>query len=71
MIMHFGEEDEYISKQAQAAIKAAVKSKPQIEVFSYPGCSHAFARHRGERYDAAAAKLANGRTATFLKQQLG
>ncbi|WP_158903545.1 dienelactone hydrolase family protein [Burkholderia sp. L27(2015)] len=70
MIMHFGEEDEFISKDAQAAIKTAVKDHPGIEVYSYPGCSHAFARHRGEKYDAAAAKLANGRTYSFLKKQL-
>jgi carboxymethylenebutenolidase len=71
MIMHFGEEDEYISKDAQQAIKAAVDGKEGIEVFSYPGCAHAFARHRGEKYDGAAASLANGRTASFFKAQLG
>lgn len=71
MIMHFGEEDEFISKDAQRSIKAAVSGKPEIEVFSYAGCSHAFARHRGLKYDEAAAHLANGRTARFFETHLG
>jgi carboxymethylenebutenolidase len=62
MIMHIGEEDEFISKDAQAAIKAGVADNANIELFSYPGCAHAFARHTGTRYDAQAAELANKRT---------
>jgi len=37
---------------------------------SYPGQHHAFARHNGAHYNAAAAALANGRTSEFLHQQL-
>lgn len=70
MIMHIGEEDEYISKTALNAIKEAVREKKNVEVFTYPGCSHAFARHRGTRYDEAAATLANGRTAGFFRKHL-
>ena len=68
--MHLGEEDEFISKPAQAQIKAAVGSKPNATVYSYPGQRHAFARHNGAHYNAAAAALANGRTSEFLCQQL-
>src|ERR1700719_1587318 len=70
LLMHLGEEDEFISKAAQAQIKAALASKPNATVYSYPGQRHAFARHNGEHYDAAAATLANGRTSEFLHQQL-
>jgi carboxymethylenebutenolidase len=70
LLMHVGSEDEYISPQAQSAIKAAVKDNPQIEIHIYDGCSHAFARHRGTKYDKAAAQLANGRTVDFFKQHL-
>jgi dienelactone hydrolase len=35
-----------------------------------PGQRHAFSRHNGAHYNAAAATLANGRTSEFLKQQL-
>lgn len=70
LLAHFGEEDEFISKAAQAAIKAAFAGNAQIEVHSYPGCSHAFARHTGTHYDAAAAAIANARTYAFLEAHL-
>jgi carboxymethylenebutenolidase len=71
LLMHLGEEDEFISKAAQAEIKAALASKPNATIYSYPGQRHAFARHNGEHYNAAAAALANGRTSEFLHRQLG
>jgi carboxymethylenebutenolidase len=70
LLMHLAEEDEFISKAAQAAIKAALAKKPNTTVYSYPGQHHAFARHNGAHYNAAAAALANGRTSEFLHQQL-
>jgi carboxymethylenebutenolidase len=70
LLMHLGEEDEFISKPAQAAIKAALADKPNAIVYSYPGQSHAFSRHNGAHYNAAAAALANGRTSEFLFKQL-
>ena len=70
ILMHLAEEDEFISKAAQAEIKAALAKKPNATVYSYPGQSHAFSRHNGKHYNAAAAHLANGRTSEFLKRQL-
>jgi carboxymethylenebutenolidase len=70
LLMHLGEEDEFISKTAQVQIKAALANKPNATVYSYPGQRHAFSRHNGRHYDAASAKLANGRTSEFLNQQL-
>jgi carboxymethylenebutenolidase len=70
LLMHLGEEDEFISKAAQAQIKKALAGKPLAEVYSYPGQRHAFARHNGTHYNAAAAALANGRTSEFLHQKL-
>jgi carboxymethylenebutenolidase len=70
LLMHLGEEDEFISKTAQAEIKAALASKPNATVYSYPGQRHAFARHNGTHYNAAAAELANERTSEFLNRQL-
>src|ERR1700734_4489913 len=62
LFMHLGEEDEFISKPAQAQIKAALAKKPNTTVYSYPGQRHAFARHNGAHYDAASATLAHSRT---------
>jgi carboxymethylenebutenolidase len=70
MLMHLGEEDEFISKPAQAKIKAALAGKPNVTIFSYPGQWHAFTRINGVHYNAEAAALANGRTSEFLKRQL-
>jgi carboxymethylenebutenolidase len=70
LLMHLGEEDEFISKLAQAQIKAALAGRPNTTIYSYPGKYHAFSRHNGAHYDAAAATLANARTKEFLRQQL-
>jgi carboxymethylenebutenolidase len=70
ILMHLAEEDEFISKAAQAEIKAALATRPNATVYSYPGQSHAFSRHNGKHYNAAAAHLANGRTSEFLNRQL-
>jgi carboxymethylenebutenolidase len=70
ILMHLAEEDEFISKAAQTAIKAAVAEKTNATVYSYPGQNHAFSRNNGTHYNAAAATLANGRTREFLARQL-
>jgi carboxymethylenebutenolidase len=70
MLMHLAEEDEFISKEAQTKIKAALSKKPNVKIYSYPGCNHAFARHTGTHYNAAAAAKANGRTWQFLHDHL-
>jgi carboxymethylenebutenolidase len=70
LLMHLGEEDEFIPKTAQAQIKAALAKKPNATVYSYPGQRHAFSRHNGLHYNAAAAALANRRTSEFLHRQL-
>ena len=70
LLMHLAEEDEFISKSAQAEIKAALATKHNATVYSYPGQRHAFSRHNGAHYNAVAAALANRRTSEFLYQQL-
>ena len=71
LLMHMAEEDEFISKPAQAAIRAALAKRPNATVYSYPGQNHAFSRHNGMHYNAVAAALANGRTREFLHKHLG
>ena len=70
LLMHLAEEDEFISKPAQAEIKTALDRKPNATVYSYPGQNHAFSRHNGAHYNAAAATLANTRTSEFLREQM-
>ncbi len=70
LLMHIAEEDQFVPKEAQALILAQLKNHPQVEIFTYPGRDHAFARQGGEHYDDADAKLAGGRTLAFFKQHL-
>ena len=70
LLMHLAEEDEFISKAAQAEIKTALAKKPNATVYSYPGQNHAFSRHGGAHYSAEAAALAHERTYAFLNRQL-
>jgi carboxymethylenebutenolidase len=70
LLMHIAEEDQFVPKAAQAVILSALKDHPHIEIHTYAGCDHAFAREGGEHFDAAAAKLANGRTLQFFQKTL-
>jgi len=71
LLLHIAEKDRFVPPEAQTAIKAALGRISLATLHSYPGADHAFARVGGEHWDAAAAKLANERTAAFLKKHLG
>jgi carboxymethylenebutenolidase len=70
VMLHIAEEDGFVSKEAQAAIKAALANHPMVEIYAYPGRDHAFARPGGEHYHEADAKLAAGRTEAFFAKHL-
>jgi carboxymethylenebutenolidase len=70
LLLHLAEEDEFMPKAAQAAIKAALAGKANVTIYSYPGQYHAFSRINGAHYNAEAAALANRRTSEFLHQHL-
>jgi carboxymethylenebutenolidase len=71
MLLHVAEKDQFVPAAAQAAMAKVLINGPSLDLHTYPGCDHAFARPGGEHYDAAAAKLANDRTAAFFKKTLG
>lgn len=70
LLLHIAEEDQFTPKPVQALILAALKNHPQIEIHSYPGRDHAFARPGGEHYHAADAALAEARSLAFFQQNL-
>jgi carboxymethylenebutenolidase len=70
LLMHLGEDDEYIPASARAAIVSALAENSLTKVFTYPGCRHAFARHHGANYERDAATVANRRTADFFATHL-
>jgi carboxymethylenebutenolidase len=71
LMLHIAEEDQFVPKPAQQIIVQALKDHPMVEIHTYPGCDHAFARPGGQHYDEAAAKLAGGRTLQFFAKHLG
>lgn len=69
VLMHLGDLDEYISTAAQVQIRDDLVPKG-VEIYTYQGCAHAFARHNGVHYDAEAASKANALTIAFLRNHL-
>ncbi len=71
LLLHYAGLDERVAQTGGpwvAALKAAHKD---VTAFTYPGVNHAFNNDTaGDRYDAAAATLAWGRTIAFLKEKL-
>jgi carboxymethylenebutenolidase len=70
LMLHVAEEDQFVPKAAQAMIAAALKNHPHVQLYSYPGRDHAFARVGGEHYDAIDAAKANQRTLDFFRKAL-
>lgn len=70
LLLHIAEEDKYVSKEAQAQIKAALAGHKAVRLHSYAGVDHAFSRLNGDHYNEAAATLANDRTKTFFAEHL-
>jgi carboxymethylenebutenolidase len=71
LLLHIAEKDQFVPKPAQQMIIQALKDHPQVEIHTYPGCDHAFARMGGQHFDEAAARLAGGRTLQFFTRTLG
>ena len=70
LLMHIAEEDQFVPKTAQAMILQALKDHIGIEIHTYPGRDHAFARPGGEHYDPEDAALAEQRTLEFFRKTL-
>ena len=71
LLLHIAEEDQFVPKEAQAVIIEALKDNPKVELHTYPGRDHAFARKGGAHYDAADAAKAQERTLAFFARNLG
>jgi carboxymethylenebutenolidase len=71
LLLHIAGKDEFVPPPAQAAIKAGLKGNPNVTLYDYPDCSHAFARSGGAHYDKTAADQANQRSAEFFRRHLG
>jgi carboxymethylenebutenolidase len=70
LLLHIAEEDGFVAKEAQAQIIDGLKPNKLVEIHTYPGRDHAFARIGGQHYDAADAALAGQRTLDFFRKNL-
>jgi carboxymethylenebutenolidase len=59
--LHFGVEDPLTPPSEVEAVTAALRSRPDAEVFSYPGATHNFAIPGVPAYDPAVAQLSEDR----------
>jgi len=71
LMLHVASDDEFVPKEAQAAVAAGLSDNARVTIHTYPGMDHAFARPGGAHYDAEAAQLANRRTLDFFNSNLG
>jgi carboxymethylenebutenolidase len=70
LMLHIAEKDRFSSTEEIAKVTKTLAGNGNVKIHLYEGRDHAFARQGGEHYDAAAAKLANGRTVSFFKEHL-
>lgn len=71
LVLHFAEQDGYCDANARAAIGERLAGRAKVEIYTYPGVDHAFARNGGMHYDKPAALMAHQRSIAALKQEIG
>jgi len=70
LLLHIAEDDHLCDAEARGRIYDVLRPKEQVELHTYPGVGHAFARTTGKSYNAEAATLAHERTAAFFVRHL-
>ena len=71
LMLHFGEDDQFIDTAARRKIHQQLDTLPQVTIHEYSGVGHGFATEFGARRSEDAAALADERTAEFFAWNLG
>ncbi len=71
LLLHMATEDEFVPKEQQAEIQAALEGSDKATIYVYEGQDHAFARIGGEHFDQASADAARERTLDHFRVHLG
>jgi carboxymethylenebutenolidase len=71
LMLHIAGKDGFVDAAAQAAMHAGLGGNAKVTMHTYAEQDHAFTREGGKNYDAAAAKIADGRTIAFFRAHLG
>jgi carboxymethylenebutenolidase len=70
LMLHIAQEDQFVTKDAQAQIIAALGPRSGVTLHTYPGRDHAFARVGGEHFHREDALLARDRTLALFAKAL-
>ena len=71
LLLHMATEDEFVPKEQQAEIQAALEGNDKATIYVYEGQGHAFARVGGKHFDQASADAARERTLDHFRVHLG
>ena len=71
VMLHVAGNDAYSPPEAQARLASELGDDRLVEIHTYPGRDHAFARRGGDHYHPEDARLADGRSHDFLRLHLG
>lgn len=70
LMLHIAGADHFVDELQQRAMHEGLDDHPRVTLHDYPGEDHGFAAEMGKRRSAAAAALADQRTALFFAQHL-
>ena len=71
LLLHMATEDEFVPKEQQVEIQAALEGNDKATIYVYEGQDHAFARVGGKHFDQASADAARERTLDHFRVHLG
>ena len=71
MVFHFAELDKFAPAEAREQVKAAFAKRPDVELYLYPGCDHAFAAPERASFNKPATLMAHSRSIALFRKVLG
>ena len=71
LTLHIAQLDKFCPPEAQAQLQQGLGNNPKIQLFTYPGVDHAFARLGGDNFHKTSSQLAYQRTLETLKKAIG
>jgi carboxymethylenebutenolidase len=71
LVLHIAAEDIFCPPAARQAIVAALKDKPGVATYVYPGVDHAFARSGGDHFHQPSAQMAYTRSLGAFRKAMG
>ncbi|MCM2494792.1 dienelactone hydrolase family protein [Burkholderia glumae] len=71
VVLHMAGEDRFCPPQAREQIGRTLAGHPGVELYTYPGADHAFARTGSAHWDKASALMAHQRSVTAFRETIG